>query len=189
MKNYILNAARVFAVAAFAFVASLLPEGALAQTVVAQPTTIVSGGAAADFGNGPIELKFLQGGAQLLTSLGTGVGSTSGSSTTLTLTATPATPPCLGCQISGSGITSGTTVSNFNGTTTITLSAAMTVPASTALSWGAACPTTPNGATVAPIQAGVTGVSDLPLYTQARVCGYSQNGPGAQVLSFPIGAH
>jgi hypothetical protein len=33
------------------------------------------------------------------------------------------------------------------------------------------------------------GIADLPMYTDARVCGYSNNGPGAQVLPFQIGAH
>jgi len=31
--------------------------------------------------------------------------------------------------------------------------------------------------------------TDLPIYTQARVCGYAANGPGVAVLAFPIGAH
>jgi hypothetical protein len=176
-----------FLLAAALFAASLLPEGALAQTVTQQPTPIINNGSYTDFGNGPLELKLMQGQAQLLTSLGSGTGSTSGSSTTLTLTATPTTAPCVGCEISGAGITSGTTVAAFNGTTTITLSAAMTVAASTPLSWGAACPASPFGTGTTLIQAAVGG--DFPFYTQARVCGYSANGAGGAALTFPIGAH
>jgi len=164
--------------------AALLPEAAPAQVVTQQPA-FISPMVPVDFGNGPMELRIAQGNALISTSSGTGVGSTSGSSTTLTLTATPSVAPCVGCLISGAGITSGTTVAAFNGTTTITLSAAMTVAASTPLAWGAACPATP-GATM-PVQAGVT--PDLPMYTQARVCGWAQNAPGAQVLVFPIAAH
>jgi len=180
MKNFVL-AFRVWLALLFALA---VPGVASAQVVTQQPT-FISPTVPVDFGNGPMEMRVAQGNALIATSSGTGVGSTSGSSTTLTLTATPTTPPCVGCIISGTGITSGTTVAAFNGTTTITLSAAMTVAASTPLAWGAACPTT-SGA-VMPVQAGVT--PDLPLYTQARVCGWAQNGPGAQVLVFPIGAH
>lgn len=167
---------------------ALLPGVALAQTVTQLPVYMNNNIAQVyDFGNGPIELRMLQGSAQFLTSQGSGVGSTSGSSTTLTLTATPTTAPCVGCIISGTGITSGTTVSAFNGTTTVTLSAAMTVASSTALAWGAACPASPGAIPVAQVQAGVGG--DIPWYTQARVCGYAQYGVGATAIPFAIGAH
>ena len=156
-----------------ALAAVVLPEAALAQVVTAAPQ-FISPMVPVDFGNGPLELRIAQGNALVGSSQGSGVGSTSGSSTTLTLTATPTTPPCVGCLISGTGITSGTTVAAFNGTTTITLSAAMTVAASTPLAWGAACPAT-QVVPVLPVQAGVT--PDTPFYTQARICGYAQYAP------------
>jgi hypothetical protein len=168
---------------------ALLPVIAFAQVVTQLPVNI-SAHAVTDLGNGPLELRIVNGSTALFTSQGSGVGSTSGSSTTLTLTATAAAdPPCVGCIISGAGITSGTTVSAFNGTTSITLSAAMTVASSTALAWGMACPAVPIPASISQIfaQAGVGG--DIPLYTQARVCADGHNGPGAQVLPFAIGAH
>jgi hypothetical protein len=165
-----------------------LQGAAFAQVVTQLPVYINNNvGQVYDFGNGPLEIRILQGSFQLATQQGSGVGSTSGSSTTLTLTATPATAPCVGCIISGTGITSGTTVSAFNGTTTITLSAAMTVAASTALAWGAACPTTPGTTPLILAQAGVG--ADMPLFTQARICGWAQFGVGATVLPFAIGAH
>lgn len=167
---------------------ALMPFSAFAQTVVQVPQNVNSA-AVADLGNGPTEIRMLQGNMGVFTSQGSGVGSTSGSSTTLTLTATAAAdPPCVGCIISGTGITSGTTVSAFNGTTGITLSAAMTVASSTALAWGQACPAAPPSAPLALIQASVGG--DLPLYTQARVCTYGGNGgPGGVFTQFAIGAH
>lgn len=180
---------------ALAFIGLMLPsDGALAQVVTQLPVYIdnsTSAGAAVpyDFGNGPLEFKLLQGSVALFTSQGSGVGSTSGSSTTLTLTATPTVPPCVGCTISGPGITSGTTVSAFNGTTTITLSAAMTVPASSALAWGAACPSSSSGFRVALMQPGQPIGGDIPFYTQARICGAAPFGGGGLVLPFAIGAH
>lgn len=173
---------------------ALLTTPAFAQTVTQQPQ-FVAPRAVLDLGNGPVELRLLTGSAGIFTAQGSGVGSTSGSSTTLTLTATPSTAPCVGCQISGAGITSGTTVAAFNGTTTVTLSAAMTVASSTALAWGAACPVStmaapvqpPASATMALVQASVG--ADIPFYTQARVCAYGATGPGAQFVSFAIGAH
>lgn len=176
-------------IASLLAVAAMLPsEGALAQVVSQQPT-FIQPNAVTDLGNGPMEIKLGLGTAMIGSYLGTGTGSTSGSSTTLTLTGTPAIPPCVGCIISGAGITSGTTVAAFNGTTTITLSSAMTVSASTPLAWGAACPTTPSGITLFPLGAQSFGITDYPFYTQARICGYGQNAAGAQVLTFPIGAH
>lgn len=179
-----------------ALAAMVLPEAALAQVVTQLPVYLdnsTSAGAAVpyDFGNGPLELSVVQGNAGIFTSSGTGVGSTSGSSTTLTLTASAAAnPPCVGCVISGTGITSGTTVAAFNGTTVITLSAAMTVAASTPLAWGMACPTTSAGQKMMLVQAGVgLGAAGLPMYTQARICGAAPNAPGATVLPYAIGAH
>lgn len=175
------------AIAAMLF-AMALP--ARAQVVTQLPVYIDNSGVVIDFGNGPLEIRVIQGNATLFTSSGTGVGSTSGSSTTLTLTATAAAnPPCVGCIISGTGITSGTTVAAFNGTTTITLSAAMTVAASTALAWGVACPASAAGQKVMLVQPGAGGGNDIPLYTQARICGGSQYTAGALVVPFAIGAH
>ena len=121
MKKKILTYARAAVFAAFAFFAAGLVS---AQTVTQQPS-FVAPRAILDMGNGPLEVQALLGSGGFFTSQGSGLGSTSGSSTTLTLTATAAAnPPCVGCIISGTGITSGTTVAAFNGTTTITLSAA-----------------------------------------------------------------
>lgn len=173
--------------AMLAALALLAPVPALAQTVVQVPTVIIAH-TVVDLGNGPTEIRTLQGNLGLFTSQGAGLGSTSGSSTTLTLTATAAAdPPCVGCVISGAGITSGTTVSAFNGTTGVTLSAAMTVAASTPLAWGQACPAAPPTAPLALVQAAVG--SDFPMYTQARVCAYGGNGPGSLIAQFAIGAH
>ncbi len=183
LKPILLALAALFAVA--------LPEAALAQVVTQLPVFVnpnPSAGAT-DLGNGPMEIKIVAGAAMLGTSQGSGVGSTSGSSTTLTLTATPPTPPCVGCIISGTGVTPGTTVTAFNGTTTVTLSAAMTVAASTPLAWGAACPTTATVPVMSLTTGATQGATDYPLYTYARVCGYGQNTAGAQLLTFPIGAH
>jgi len=163
-----------------------LPFAAPAQ-VVTQLPQFTAARTVTDLGNGPTEIRMLQGSMGIFTSQGSGVGSTSGSSTTLTLTATPTTAPCTGCIISGTGITSGTTVSAYSAPTTITLSAAMTVAASTALAWGAACPSAPPTSPLALVQAGVG--ADLPFYTQARVCTYGGTGPGGTYLSFAIGAH
>jgi len=182
-------------VAAFVALGLMLPtEGSLGQVVTQLPVYIdgsTSGGAAAptDLGNGPIEIRILQGNLLLFTSQGAGVGSTSGSSTALTLTAVPTIAPCVGCIISGTGITSGTTVSAYNGVTSITLSAAMTVAASTPVAWGAACPSSTAGQRVIPLQPGQPSAADIPLYTQARICAGAQNTPGATVIPFAIGAH
>ena len=168
-------------VAAFA----LAPLSALAQTVVAVPT-VVSPRTVVDLGNGPTEVKVAQGNLGLFTSSGSGTGSTSGSATPLTLTATPLTVPCVGCIISGTGITSGTTVISYS-YPTIGLSAAMTVASGTAVAWGAACPAAPPTNPLLLVQAGVGG--DFPFYTQARACAYGGNGPGGLLIQFAIGAH
>lgn len=167
---------------------AFFPALAMAQTVTQLPVYVNNNlGAVQDFGNGPLELRLFQGSAQLFTSQSAGVGSTSGASTTLTLTATPATPPCVGCVINGAGITSGTLVASYNGGLVIGLPTAATVPASSALAWGAACPASVGSQPVAQLQAG--SANDLPLYTQARVCLGAQFGAGAVVFPFAIGAH
>lgn len=184
MKN-LFSAFRVAALV----VAALLPCVASAQVVTQLPVYLDNNNVTYDFGNGPLEIRIVGGNAGIFTSSGSGLGSTSGSSTTLTLTATAAAnPPCVGCVISGTGVTSGTTVSAFNGTTGITLSAAMTVAASTALAWGVACPTTGAGQKQMLLQSGQP-PGDTPLYTQARICGVSLYSAGATVLPFAIGAH
>lgn len=155
---------------------------ALAQTATTLP---YAAAAVADIGNGPIKVRMVQGNASIFTAQGSGVGSTVGSSTSLTLTSTPATAPKVGAIISGSGITSGTTVAAYNGTTGITLSAAMTVPASTALAWGASCPASTAGIPSQYITASVMADYYL-LYTQARVCAVSPGGPANTLLTLPI---
>lgn len=174
-------------VAAAALALFLPVHQAFAQTVTQQPQ-FVAPGTVLDAGNGPLEFRVLTGSTSIFTSQGSGIGSTAGSSTALTLTATAAAnPPCVGCSISGTGITAGTTVAAFNGTTGVTLSAAMTVAASTAIAWGKACPAPPPTNPAAFVQAAVG--ADMPFYTYARICMYGATGPGAQFLSFPIGAH
>lgn len=167
--------------------AMLLPFDASLAQVVTQLPQNVNNAVVLDMGNGPLELRIVQGNMLLATAQGAGTSTTVTASTTMTLTATPAIPPCVGCNISGAGITSGTTVTAFNGTTGITLSAAMTVANNTPVAWGAACPTTLAGFPVTPVQAGVGG--DIPLYTQARICAGALSTPGAAILPFPIGAH
>lgn len=175
-----------FALALLALPFAALSPAAKAQTVTQQPS-FVAPRTVLDVGNGPVEFRMLTGNMAIFTSQGSGVGSTSGSSTNLTLTAVPATAPCVGCVISGTGITSGTTVASYNGVTTLGLSTSMNVSAGTAVAWGGACPVTAPTQPVALVQASVG--ADLPFYTQARICAYGANGPGGQFVSFPIGAH
>ncbi len=178
---------RFYLTIALLALAAAFSEPALSQTVVQVPT-VVNTRAIVDLGNGPTEIKTLQGSMGLFTSQGSGTGQTAngGSSTAVVLTATPTTVPCTGCIISGTAITSGTTVTAYSGTS-ITLSAAMSVATSTTLSWGAACPSAPPTNPLALVQAGVG--ADLPMYTQARVCAYGGTGPGALLSQFAIGAH
>ncbi len=170
-----------------ALLAVVLPEAALAQLVTQSPT-FISPNVANDLGNGPLELRIAQGNALVGTSQGssTATAGTSGSPN-LTVALNLATPPCVGCLVSGTGVTSGTSVVSYTpGTGVIVLSANLTANASGVYSFGAACPAT-QVIPVLPVQAGVT--PDTPFYTQARICGYAQYAPGAQVLVFPIGAH
>ena len=157
-----------------------LSSPASAQTAITLP---IAANAVADLGNGPIKVRMVAGNASIFTSQGSGTGSTSGSSTALTLTGTPATPPIVGGLISGTGITSGTTVTAYNGTTGITLSAAMTVASSTPVAWGAACPSSAGSAPV--IQASPQ-ADYYVMYTQARVCGVSPGGPVNTLLIEPV---
>lgn len=176
----------MFRAASVALALLALPIGAKAQTVTQQPQ-FAAPRTVLDVGNGPTEFRMITGSMAVFTSSGSGTGSTSGSSTNLTLTAVPSTPPFVGAIISGTGITSGTTVASYNGVTTLGLSAAMTVASGTAVSWGAACPAAPPSNALALIQASVG--ADLPFYTQARVCAYGGTGPGGQFTTFPVGAH
>jgi hypothetical protein len=169
---------RRFLLALSLLLCTVLP--ALAQTAITLP---IVANAVADLGNGPIKVRMIAGNASIFTAQGSGTGGTSGASTTLTLTATPATPPLVGGLISGAGITSGTTVVAYNGTTGITLSAAMTVPGGTTVSWGAACPSSVGSAPV--IQASPMADYYI-MYTQARVCAVSPGGPVNTLLINPI---
>jgi hypothetical protein len=202
MLDYAKSWARRLAINTLVFVtfAAILSD-ARAQTVVSQPSFIQSR-QWTDAGNGPLDFQPIEGEGIVYSSFGTAIGSTSGSSTTLTLTATPAIAPCVGCIISGAGITSGTTVTAFNGTTTVTLSAAMTVAASTPVAYGAACPAAtavnvpgvqPNTVTSLSPPATIRTSSDagrtFPFYTQARLCAYGAFLNGWTFLTFAIGAH
>lgn len=180
------NVLRAAALAIAALFATALPEGALAQVVTQLPQN-VNNSVVLDMGNGPLELRVVQGNMLLATSQGAATSTAVAASATMVLTATPAVAPCVGCIISGAGITSGTTVTAYNGTTTITLSAAMTVANGTPVAYGAACPASLATFPVTPVQAGVGG--DIPLYTQARICAGALSSPGAAILPFPIGAH
>lgn len=152
---------------------------AAAQSTITLP---IAANAVADIGNGPIKVRMVAGNASIFTAQGSGIGSTSGSSTSLTLTATPTTPPIVGALISGTGIISGTTVTAFNGTTGITLSAPMTVAGGTTVSWGAACSSTiPSVYIPASVQVGF-----YIFYTQARVCAVSPGGPVNTLLIEPV---
>lgn len=166
------------------FLALLLSlcTAAIAYAQVASPwPNVIAPGTPYSFGNGPLKLRVISGTAYVFSSQGSGTGSTSGSSTTLTLTGTPTTPPCVGCKILGTGITTGTTVAAYNGTTTVTLSAAMTVAGGTAVTWGAACPTVRPASY---IQASA-GVDYYNLYTLARICALSPGAPSEVALILP----
>jgi len=171
---------------------ALLPAVASAQVVTKLPIYLQNNlGNVVDLGNGPLEIRVVQGAAQLFTSQGSGVG-TAAASTALTLTATPAVPPIVGGFITCNAptnctIPANTTVTAFNGTTGVTLSAASTITA-VQVNWGAACPASVgNVAPVMEVQANVG--ADIPLFTQARICGASQYSAGASVVPFAIGAH
>lgn len=164
--------------------AFLAVAGARAQTAVTLP---IAASSVADIGNGPIKVRVTQGNVSIFTMQGSGVGSTPGASTNLTLTAVPAAAvaPKVGAIISGNGITSGTTVAAYNGVTTVTLSAAMSVPASTAVAWGASCPASAAGIPTQFIPA--SAMADyFVLYTQARICAISPGGPANSLLIMPV---
>lgn len=188
MKKHIYVAFFVAALNA-AMLALVALSPSTAQVVQSLPVYLDNNGPTFDFGNGPLEVRVMGGAAGIFTAQGSGIGSTSGASTTLTLTATPTTPPCVGCIVNGSGITSGTLVASYNGGLIIGLPTAATVPASSALAWGAACPATGAGQKMMLIQAGQPPSADIPLYTQSRVCGASQYNAGATVIPFALGAH
>ena len=203
MKSHI----RAFALAALAI---MLATPALAQTAAKQPTFIQSQ-QWADLGNGPTEVIPVEGVGALYTSGGgAGVTGTSAGTTALTLSGTPAVPPCIGCVITASPtntaactIPANTTVTAYNGTTGVTTSASTTCTAAS-LTWGAACPaaTAPNvpgtapgaflaGALSAPINLRVTtgNISGYPVYSAARLCLYGSQQGGLTLIQFPIGAH
>jgi hypothetical protein len=164
---------------------ALLTSPAFAQTVLSLPVAITRS-AVVEFGNGPLRFKALTGQGMIFTSSGSGISTAVSASTAMVLAASAAAiPPCVGCAISGAGITPGTTVTAFNGTTGVTLSAAMTVAASTPVAWGMACPAT---ATAQSIKAALIGPNlDLPFYTYARLCGSAASGqPGAQILTSAV---
>lgn len=192
------NRLSTFRAALFVVAASLcamLPQGVLAQVAAVQMPQFVAPRAVLDLGNGPLEIKALTGNGAVFTAQGSGLGS--GTTTAITLTGTPAAnPPCVGCLISGAGITGVTTITAYNGTTGITVNTSQTIAASTPLQWGAACPVSTMANPVQPPAASLMAFvqpgqpfGDYPFQTEARICGYGGTGPGMQVLTFPIGAH
>lgn len=188
MKDYFLNALRAAVVAAVVALAAFFPGKADAQSVLSLPVYLNNNvGQVYDFGNGPLEFKVVQGSAQLWTMSGSGTIQTLSASTSITLNASAAAaPPCVGCAISGPGLTTQL-VTAFNGTTGITISAVATSASGNTLSWGVACPAS-VGAN-ATLQVGATAGNDLPFFTTARLCGASQFSAGGVVLPFTIGAH
>lgn len=194
MKDYLLSVGRAVAIAALVAAASLFCGNADAQTtpVVLQLPVYLNNnvGQVYDFGNGPMEIKIVQGSAQLWTSQGTGIGQTPGgsSSTAVNLTAVPTSPPCIGCNL---GLTtpgvSNLVVASYNGVTQIGLTAATTIATGTTLVWGSPCPTSVGSTPVLNTQGGI--INDLPFNTLARMCGASQFSAGGVVLPFAIGAH
>lgn len=158
---------------------------ALAANAQSAITLPIPANTAADLGNGPLNVRIIQGNASIFTAQGSGLGSTSGTSTLLTLTATPATAPLVGGLISGSGITSGTKITAYDGTTGITLSANATVAASTPVAWGAACPSSAAGIPAHYITASISAGYYL-MDTQARVCAVSPGSPVNTLLILPV---
>jgi len=174
------------ALAAFALLAPVSTP-VQAQGVVALPIPITRA-SVFDFGNGPLRFKAVSGQGVIFSASGTGTGTAPGT-TALTLTATAAAnPPCIGCVVScpvptpTCNIPANTTVTAFNGTTVITLSAAATVTASV-VNFGAACPASFAAQRAVPIGP----ATDLPFYTQARLCGSAGQGQsGAQILTSAV---
>lgn len=192
-RKYLRNAA----IAAAALAMLWTPEVGRAQLATQSPTFISPNTppGTTDLGNGPGEVRILQGSANIFTSQGSGIGSTSGTSTTITLTAIPAVPPCVGCLISPSATPLTTTitiplntfVTAYNGATVINTSASVTIGAGAPLAWGAACPSTPKPGIL--LQVGQPPQVDIPFYTLARLCGNAQFAPGGLITVFPIAAH
>lgn len=194
---------------AFAFIAAFVPSAADAQSGAKQPA-FIQNQQWADLGNGPFDVLPVEGnGAAYTSGGGAGVTGTSAASTALTLSGTPAVPPCVGCVITCDPtntavctIPAATTVTAYNGTTGVTTSVATTTTAAK-LTYGAACPaaTAANVPGVSPntvpslspplmlrASANTGFLPAFPFYSVARVCLYGlQNGLTA--LYFPIGAH
>jgi len=168
--------------------AVLLSAAAMAQTVAPQPG-YVDPGSINDFGNGPLEVKILTGSAQIGAALETGTLATS-TATILTMVTTPTTLPCVGCYVgSNAGATTTTVVSATGKTISLTATLGALTPGTSVIAWGIPCAAAPvTGQKAALLQAGQPS-GDYPFYTAGRICGYAQNGPGAMVLTFPIGAH
>ena len=209
MKDFSVKLRATLAYLALALALMLPSEGALAQTAAKQPT-FIQNSQWADLGNGPADVMPVEGNGAIYTSGGgAGVTGTSAGTTALTLSGTPAVPPCVGCVITCDPtnaavctIPANTTVTAYNGTTGVTTSASTTTTGAK-LVWGAACPaaTAPNVAGVAPgtvaslsaplmLRAGGLdmGVAAFPVYSTARMCLYGLQ-QGLTALTFPIGAH
>ena len=136
-----------------------------------------------DLGNGLIKVRMIAGNASIFTSQGSGVGRHIGLVYDFDVDGNASDGAAfVGGLISGAGITSGTTVAAYDGVTSVTLSAAMTVAGGTTVSWGAACPSTPPSNVIqASPMAGY-----YVMYTQARVCAVSPGGPVNTLLIEPI---
>ena len=173
-----------------------------AQTVTRQPFFAATN-SWTDLGNGPLEVMPIEGSAIAYTSSSTSTataGAAARANLTVALNLSPA--PCVGCIVSGTGVTSGTTVVSYTpGTGVIVLSANLTATATgNVYSFGVACPT--SGLPTAPsatgnslsvplnLRAGVEPfTAGIPLYSQARLCLYGGQQAGGTVVTFAIGAH
>jgi hypothetical protein len=153
-----------------------------AQNAITLP---IAAAAVADIGNGPIKVRVTQGNASIFTSQGSATALTLNGGTGLVLGAKPATAPIVGGLISGTGITSGTTVTAYDGVTSLTLSLAATIPGGTTVSWGAACPASAAGIPAQFIPGSILADYYL-LYTQARICAISPGGPANTLLILPV---
>jgi hypothetical protein len=179
----------VVGLALVALVSAFIVNATHAQGVTAQPGYIENG-AVNDFGNGPVEIKILSGNASVAAAVASGTLSST-TATVLTLTGTPTLPPCVGCAIgTNAGATTTTVVSSSGNTITITATLGALTNGTTLIGWGIPCTASPPaGVRAAQIQPGQPGGSDYPFYSLGRICGYAPNGPGAMILTFPIGAH
>lgn len=205
MKDYLLNVARAVALTAIVAAAALFGGHANAQQQpqpsFAAPRSVVDLGLLAS----GTEVLAINGSGAVFTAYDASKIGSAPTTTALTLTTSAAAnPPCVGCFVACvpgqtaavCTVAPGTTVSVFNGTTLITLSAAATIVAGQ-VEFGTLCPISSQANPVQPtapmaqIQAGqpAGAATGLPLSIAGHLCVYGGIGPGLQFVNFPIGAH